>query len=155
VFVGDNDCVKMGQMLAQRDVSKLDDQPIHAGAALASAEAGVQQARASLNSAQINIARASIRSPISGVVLSRQSEPGQTVAAFFQAPTLLTPAEDLAAVSRGVVCCSRLRTWPRRLRPGGRRLPPAPSGSPRQTRGRARTRCWPGSPGTWSPTAAP
>jgi HlyD family secretion protein len=153
VLVDDNDRVKTGQVLAQLDISKLEDQRVNARAALASADAKVQQAaasvkeananlsrlrqvselsggkvpskaemetaeasaaraeadeaaaraaveqaRASLNSAQTNIAKASIRSPINGVVLSRQIEPGQTVAASFQAPTLFTLAEDLAAM---------------------------------------------------------
>ena len=40
--------------------------------------------------------KASIRSPIDGVVLTRKVEPGQTVAASFQAPVLFTLAEDLA-----------------------------------------------------------
>jgi HlyD family secretion protein len=61
-----------------------------------SARAAVDQVRASLSSAQTNLAKASIRSPINGVVLARKIEPGQTVAASFQAPVLFTLAEDLA-----------------------------------------------------------
>jgi HlyD family secretion protein len=153
VLVDDNDRVTSGQILAQLDVSKLEDQRVNARAALASADAKVQQAaasvkeananlsrlrqvselsggkvpskaemetaeasaaradadeasarsaveqaRASLSSASTNLAKASIRSPINGVVLSRQIEPGQTVAASFQAPTLFTLAEDLGAM---------------------------------------------------------
>ena len=66
-----------------------------AKANLAAAVASVAQARAQLSSNQTNRAKASIRSPVSGVVLSRQIEPGQTVAASFQAPVLFTIAEDL------------------------------------------------------------
>jgi len=62
----------------------------------ASARASVTQARATLQSDQTNLAKASIRSPIDGVVLTRKVEPGQTVAASFQAPVLFTLAEDLA-----------------------------------------------------------
>src|SRR5690606_41330224 len=40
--------------------------------------------------------RAVIRSPVSGVVLARQVEPGQTVAASFNTPTLFVIAEDLS-----------------------------------------------------------
>ena len=36
-----------------------------------------------------------IHSPIDGIVLTRSVEPGQTVAAAFQAPVLFTLAEDL------------------------------------------------------------
>jgi HlyD family secretion protein len=60
------------------------------------ARASVAQARADLQSAETNLGKASIRSPIDGVVLSRGIEPGQTVAASFQAPVLFTLAEDLS-----------------------------------------------------------
>lgn len=62
----------------------------------ASARAGVTQARAALQSNETDLTKASIRSPINGVVLKRQVEPGQTVAASFQAPVLFTLAEDLS-----------------------------------------------------------
>jgi len=62
----------------------------------ASARAAVAQARANLRSDETNLHKASIRSPIDGIVLTRQVEPGQTVAASFQAPVLFTLAEDLA-----------------------------------------------------------
>jgi HlyD family secretion protein len=61
-----------------------------------SARASVTQARATLQSDETNLAKANIRSPIDGVVLTRKVEPGQTVAASFQAPVLFTLAEDLA-----------------------------------------------------------
>ena len=61
----------------------------------ASARASVIQARANLQSDETNLGKASIRSPIDGVVLARKVEPGQTVAASFQAPVLFTLAEDL------------------------------------------------------------
>ncbi|MGB5104673.1 MAG: efflux RND transporter periplasmic adaptor subunit [Steroidobacteraceae bacterium] len=62
----------------------------------ASARASVVQARAELQSNQTDVGKASIRSPINGVVLLRDIEPGQTVAASFQAPVLFTLAEDLS-----------------------------------------------------------
>ena len=62
----------------------------------AAARASVAQARANLRSDETNVDKASIRSPIDGVVLTRQVEPGQTVAASFQAPVLFTLAEDLS-----------------------------------------------------------
>jgi HlyD family secretion protein len=58
-------------------------------------DAAVRQCRATLSSAETNLSKASIRSPIDGVVLSRAVEPGQTVAASFQVATLFTLAEDL------------------------------------------------------------
>lgn len=61
----------------------------------ASAAASVAQAEASLKATQTDIAKAVIHSPIDGVVLTRSIEPGQTVAAAFQAPVLFTLAEDL------------------------------------------------------------
>jgi len=57
--------------------------------------AAIDQARAALGSDHINLYKASIRSPIDGVVLSRSVEPGQTVAASLQVATLFTVAEDL------------------------------------------------------------
>jgi HlyD family secretion protein len=62
----------------------------------ASTRASVAQAKATLQSDETNLAKADIRSPINGVVLTRKVEPGQTVAASFQAPVLFTLAEDLS-----------------------------------------------------------
>ena len=59
------------------------------------AQAAVTQARAQLSSAQTNLSKATIYSPVNGIVLSRQVDPGQTVAASLSAPTLFTIAEDL------------------------------------------------------------
>lgn len=66
-----------------------------AQADLANADAQVAQAEATLAATAIDIRRATIRSPIRGIVLNRQVDPGQTVAASFQTPTLFTLAEDL------------------------------------------------------------
>jgi HlyD family secretion protein len=67
-----------------------------AKAAEASARALVAEARATLDGKETELAKAEIRSPIDGLVLLRQIEPGQTVAASLQAPILFTLAEDLA-----------------------------------------------------------
>lgn len=67
-------------------------------AAVNSANANVVAAQAQLSSAMTNRDRAVIRSPVSGVVLARQVEPGQTVAASFNTPTLFVIAEDLSAM---------------------------------------------------------
>ena len=61
----------------------------------AAARAGVAQALAALDQARLNLTYATIVSPISGIVISRSVDVGQTVAAALQAPTLFTIAEDL------------------------------------------------------------
>jgi HlyD family secretion protein len=66
-----------------------------ATAGVSTAKAAVEQARAVLSSAEVALSRAFIRSPVNGQVLSRSIEPGQTVAASFNAPVLFTIAEDL------------------------------------------------------------
>lgn len=65
-------------------------------AALRVAQANVAASRAQLAQTQTQRARAIIRSPVSGVVLARQVDPGQTVAASFNTPTLFVIAEDLS-----------------------------------------------------------
>lgn len=62
---------------------------------LRSAQAQVRVAQAQLSTAQTNLSIAQIVSPVTGVVLSRDIEPGQTVAASLNAPVLFTIAEDL------------------------------------------------------------
>lgn len=61
----------------------------------ASAQSAIEQAKATLSTDETNLSRASIRSPIDGVVLSRNVDPGNAVAASLQAVTLMTIAEDL------------------------------------------------------------
>lgn len=60
------------------------------------AQANVAAAEAQLGQSQTQRARAIIRSPVSGVVLARQVDPGQTVAASFNTPTLFVIAQDLS-----------------------------------------------------------
>jgi HlyD family secretion protein len=64
-------------------------------ATLNSSRAQVRVAQAQLSTAQTNLSIAQIVSPVTGVVLSRDIEPGQTVAASLNAPVLFTIAEDL------------------------------------------------------------
>jgi HlyD family secretion protein len=92
-----------------RDVSRLSDGKVPsktemegAEATLARAEAdrssqsaSVSEARAALSSDRTNLAKASITSPIDGIVLTRAVEPGQTVAASLQVATLFKIAQDL------------------------------------------------------------
>ncbi|HTJ83324.1 MAG TPA: efflux RND transporter periplasmic adaptor subunit [Polyangiaceae bacterium] len=60
------------------------------------AEAQASQARAALDQAALNLKYTTIVSPIDGVVISRNVDVGQTVAATLQAPTLFTIAQDLS-----------------------------------------------------------
>ncbi|HET6851324.1 MAG TPA: efflux RND transporter periplasmic adaptor subunit [Pyrinomonadaceae bacterium] len=59
------------------------------------AAAQVQQAEAALSLAQVNLSHTTITSPIDGIVVSRDVNVGQTVAASLSAPTLFTIANDL------------------------------------------------------------
>jgi len=145
-----NDRVKVGQVLARLDTSKLEAQITQSKAALESAKAKVLQAQATVSETQAKLShfqkvrelskgkvpsqsetdaaeaaferakadaaiaaaavsqaqatlqanetdlfKSVIRSPMGGVVLTRSIEPGQTVAASFQAPVLFTLAQDL------------------------------------------------------------
>ncbi len=67
----------------------------------ASARAGVSDAQAALSTDQINLSKASIVAPADGIVLTRNVDPGNAVAASLQAVTLFIVAEDL----------SKLRLW--------------------------------------------
>lgn len=67
-----------------------------AQAALDRTRAQVTQAEAQLDADRTSLGKAVIRSPINGVVLKRDIEPGQTVAASLQTPVLFTLAENLA-----------------------------------------------------------
>ncbi|HEY0372899.1 MAG TPA: efflux RND transporter periplasmic adaptor subunit [Thermoanaerobaculia bacterium] len=66
-----------------------------AKAVLDGARAQVQQASAALSQAQTNLQYTRITSPTDGIVVDKQYEVGQTVAASFQAPTLFEIAQDL------------------------------------------------------------
>jgi HlyD family secretion protein len=59
-------------------------------------KAATKSAQASLDRAKINLAYATIYAPISGVVINRAVNVGQTVAASFSSPTLYTIANDLS-----------------------------------------------------------
>ena len=65
-------------------------------AAVDLARANVKVAEADLKTDETNLAKASIKSPINGVILQRNVDVGQTVASSLQAPVLFTIAEDLS-----------------------------------------------------------
>jgi HlyD family secretion protein len=66
-----------------------------ARADVAAATAAIAQARATLKVDETNLSKTVIYSPINGIVLLRNVDPGQTVAASLQAPVLFILAEDL------------------------------------------------------------
>jgi len=68
-------------------------------AAEAVAEAQLKVAEADVTSRKTDLAKAEIVSPIAGIVLKREVDPGQTVAASLQAPVLFTIAEDLTQMN--------------------------------------------------------
>ncbi len=64
-------------------------------ASLAAARGTVEQTRAALSVAELNLSYCDIRSPIDGTVISRNVDVGQTVASTLQAPTIFVIAQDL------------------------------------------------------------
>jgi HlyD family secretion protein len=84
-----------GKVPSKADIDSARAQYQRDLATLASARASVVSAEAQLATDLTNLGKATIRSPVNGVILSRQVEPGQTVAASFSAPTLFVIAEDL------------------------------------------------------------
>ena len=66
-----------------------------AKAKLEAARAQIKQAEAELELAQVNLDHTKITAPVNGIVISRNVDVGQTVAASLQAPTLFTIAQDL------------------------------------------------------------
>jgi HlyD family secretion protein len=85
-----------GKVPSKSEMTTAEANLTRAEANQAGAGASVTQARANLQSDETSLAKATIRSPIDGIVLTRKVEPGQTVAAALQAPVLFTLAEDLA-----------------------------------------------------------
>ncbi len=68
----------------------------------ASAFAQSAQANANVKTVQTDLSKSKILSPVNGIVLVRSIEPGQTVAASYQAPVLFTLAEDLREMELNV-----------------------------------------------------
>lgn len=90
------------RLLAGRQISALTDLQAaevalrSAEANVRSAEARLQQARAALSQAEVTLQKTVVTSPIDGIVVSRNVDVGQTVAATMQAPTLFLIAADLS-----------------------------------------------------------
>jgi HlyD family secretion protein len=82
-------------LVAQADLDTAQANMEAAKAQVGANEGQLEQAKASLHQAQINLDYTTIAAPVSGTVISRNVDVGQTVAAAFAAPTLFTIAEDL------------------------------------------------------------
>lgn len=84
---------RMRDLFAQEYVSRQEyDQAVQA---LKSARSQLDLSRAQLQKDKTNLGYTVIRSPVSGVVIAREVDVGQTVAASFQTPTLFKIAQDL------------------------------------------------------------
>lgn len=85
---------RIRSLFQQEYVSRQElDQAVQA---LKSAEANLYTIQAQLRRDQTNLGYSIIRSPVSGVVVDRAVDVGQTVAASLQTPTLITIAQDLS-----------------------------------------------------------
>jgi len=83
------------ELVSKQDLETNEAAALRAEAAVESAKAQVTSNQASLKEAETALAKAVIRSPIDGVIISREIDPGQTMAAAFEAPILFIVAEDL------------------------------------------------------------
>lgn len=84
-----------GKLPSQIEMDEVEAELAKAIAEEMSAKAEIANAQAELEYNKVNLSKAIIRAPLDGIVLSRNVEPGQTVAASFQTPTLFIIAHDL------------------------------------------------------------
>jgi HlyD family secretion protein len=103
------------KLIAQTELESAEVAVRSAEAQLRSQEAGVTQSQASLKQNQVNLAYTVIESPIDGLVISRNVDVGQTVAASMSAPTLFVLAADLTKMQ---VLASLDESDVGRIRPG-------------------------------------
>jgi len=82
-------------LVPRADVDTAESTARQAEASLQSAKAQVTQARASLSQNRVNLDHTIITAPVDGIVISRNVDVGQTVAASMSAPTLFVIAKDL------------------------------------------------------------
>lgn len=83
-------------VLARAELDSIAATELRARSDLDRARAESQQSRASVEEMELQLKKAVILSPIDGVIMSRNVEPGQTVASSLQAPELFVVAEDLS-----------------------------------------------------------
>ena len=82
-------------LIAKSDLDTSETNDISAAAQVKAANAQVEQTKAALKVAETNLMYTRILSPVDGMVISRNVDVGQTVAASFQTPTLFNIAQDL------------------------------------------------------------
>ncbi|HYA11712.1 MAG TPA: efflux RND transporter periplasmic adaptor subunit [Thermodesulfovibrionales bacterium] len=82
-------------LIAQSDLDTAETNYETAKASVSAAKSQVAQNEAALSSAETNLFYTKIESPVDGIVVSRNVDVGQTVAASFQTPTLFSIAQDL------------------------------------------------------------
>ncbi|MBF0633948.1 MAG: efflux RND transporter periplasmic adaptor subunit, partial [Nitrospinae bacterium] len=90
-----NNEMYLGGLIARSDKETAETNYDSAKAQLAVSRAQVEQSEAALRLAETNLRYTKIVAPVDGVVISRNVDAGQTVAASFQTPTLFTIAQDL------------------------------------------------------------
>jgi len=83
------------QLMTDEDFRTAETDSRSAAAQVASADAIIRQARSAVDSAELNLSKTIIESPIDGVVIARNVDVGQTVSATVSAPTLFVLAADL------------------------------------------------------------
>lgn len=83
------------RLIAAQEVDTARSDAKVAAVTVSASQAQLDQAQAALEQARVNLSHTVIASPVSGIVLSRNVEVGQTVAAGLQAPTLFVIARDL------------------------------------------------------------
>jgi HlyD family secretion protein len=96
----DRDRARIARLFEQRSVSEAEhdnavDAARVAGQRVSAAEAQVAAQQAAHSVARTNLDHAVIHAPIDGIVVTRNVDPGQTVASMFQTPVLFTVAADL------------------------------------------------------------
>ncbi|HTN52284.1 MAG TPA: efflux RND transporter periplasmic adaptor subunit, partial [Anaeromyxobacter sp.] len=94
--LGRNVDLARDKLIAQADLDTSQANSDAAEASVQAAEGALAQAKAALFQSSVNLAYTRIVSPTDGVVISRNVDVGQTVAASLQAPTIFVIAEDLA-----------------------------------------------------------
>lgn len=83
-------------LISYEEKESIETQYYGAQSELKSAEARLAQAKSTLDSSKVDLTYSIIKSPIDGVVISRNVNVGQTVAASFQAPVLFQIANNLS-----------------------------------------------------------
>jgi HlyD family secretion protein len=89
------EALRRDQFVSQADLDLARTNHRDAAAQLEVSRAGVDQAKAALASARLDLGYTTISSPVNGIVVSRNVDVGQTVAAALQAPVLFVIAQDL------------------------------------------------------------